>query len=582
MKLRPDNRSIVLFDGICNLCDASANFIIDHDPEGKFAFAPLQSPTGQELLRRFGLPENLQSIALVEDGQCFTKSSAALRIARRLSGLWPMAYAFVVVPSAWRDVGYDWIARNRYRWFGTRDRCRLPTLRIAERFLDSIDPLDRPFTASDDASASTLGTAAESERLSLASEQLRILLFISVFVLCLGMFLVTTFGPDWGLQSPATREFQRRAAPAAIGLLSTMIAYEGAALWLVTRMRRRQVVPSPILRYVNTAVEITVPTLIIMLAAHYGTPANAPFHPAANLYFLIILFTTLQLRMGVATFAGALAAVQYLGITVWLLAGPVGGLSNDLTNFPHHVAKAGLLLLSGIAAGIVASQFGEVIGRVVRARADHDRVIQLFGRHVSPAVVNRLLNQTLQLDGEARDVCVMFLDIRGFSTYSEQRSPIEVMTYLNRLFVGMIDVINRNHGIVNKFLGDGFMAVFGAPVTAGDDCRNAVQASLEILRELDELCTTGDIDPTRIGIGLHAGEAVTGNLGSTSRQEYTIIGNTVNLAARIEALNKQYDSRLLLSAVVYETSQDLLPDAEDLGEVPIRGTAKPIRIFKVA
>ena len=133
----PQQRSLVLFDGLCNLCDATVHFIIDRDPSGQFVFAPIQSPTGQALTARFGLSgTDVNSVILVQGERYDIRSTAALEIARRLSGLWPLCYAFIVVPRPIRDWLYRWVARNRYRWFGMRDSCRLPTLRLAERFVD--------------------------------------------------------------------------------------------------------------------------------------------------------------------------------------------------------------------------------------------------------------------------------------------------------------------------------------------------------------------------------------------------------------------------------------------------------------
>src|SRR5436305_7911217 len=111
----------------------------------------------------------------------------------------------------------------------------------------------------------------------------------------------------------------------------------------------------------------------------------------------------------------------------------------------------------------------------------------------------------------------MFLDIRNFSSYAAGERPEAVMAYLNTLFEFMIDIVNEHQGIVNKFLGDGFMAVFGAPVDDGDDCRHATSAALAIVERVNALCARGDLPPTRIGIGLHSGEAVTGNVGSSRR-----------------------------------------------------------------
>ena len=131
-----DGRAVVLFDGVCNLCNGSVQFIIRRDPAGRFRFASLQSEAGQALLRRHGLdPDDLSSVILVEDGRAYARSDAALRVARGLSGAWRAAGALRVVPRPLRDLVYGWVARNRYRWFGRREACMVPTPELRGRFL---------------------------------------------------------------------------------------------------------------------------------------------------------------------------------------------------------------------------------------------------------------------------------------------------------------------------------------------------------------------------------------------------------------------------------------------------------------
>jgi predicted DCC family thiol-disulfide oxidoreductase YuxK len=130
--------SVVLFDGVCNVCNAAVNFIIDRDPEGRFRFASLQSPEGQALSAPHGIDGSQPStMVLLEDGKAYTESAAALRIARKLSGPWPVAYAAVLVPRALRDAAYRYFAANRYRWFGRTEQCRIPTPELRSRFLST-------------------------------------------------------------------------------------------------------------------------------------------------------------------------------------------------------------------------------------------------------------------------------------------------------------------------------------------------------------------------------------------------------------------------------------------------------------
>ncbi|MGC4095627.1 MAG: thiol-disulfide oxidoreductase DCC family protein [Nitrospira sp.] len=129
--------SIVLFDGVCHLCAWAVQFISARDPAGHFQYASLQSETGQKLLKRYGLPtQSMDSFVLVEEGKAYTESGAALRVARRLSGLWPIFYAGIILPSVLRDPVYRFIARHRYRWFGKSDSCMMPSPELRARFLE--------------------------------------------------------------------------------------------------------------------------------------------------------------------------------------------------------------------------------------------------------------------------------------------------------------------------------------------------------------------------------------------------------------------------------------------------------------
>ena len=130
------NQKIVLFDGVCNFCNSSVNFIIDHDKNNRFKFAALQTEAGQELLKKFDLPtKNFDSFILVDGDKCYKKSSAALRVVKEFPGLWKLLYAFIIIPPFVRNIFYNIISKNRYKWFGKRDECRMPTPELREKFL---------------------------------------------------------------------------------------------------------------------------------------------------------------------------------------------------------------------------------------------------------------------------------------------------------------------------------------------------------------------------------------------------------------------------------------------------------------
>ncbi|WML39797.1 thiol-disulfide oxidoreductase DCC family protein [Neobacillus sp. OS1-2] len=127
---------IILFDGVCNLCDRSVQFIIKRDPQGKFKFAALQSEIGQELLKKHGFKSTISSFVLIEKEKVYVKSGAAIRVSKQLYGIWKMSTIFLVIPPFIRDKLYDVIAKNRYKWFGKKDSCLLPSPKWKNRFLD--------------------------------------------------------------------------------------------------------------------------------------------------------------------------------------------------------------------------------------------------------------------------------------------------------------------------------------------------------------------------------------------------------------------------------------------------------------
>ncbi|GAB4487659.1 MAG: thiol-disulfide oxidoreductase DCC family protein [Saprospiraceae bacterium] len=137
--MNPDIKSpILLFDGVCNLCNASVQWVLKRDRNGIFKFAALQSEIGQRLLQQFGFSqENFDTVVLVDGEKVFTRSDAPLEIARRLGGLWSLFFVFKIIPRFLRDAVYNWVARNRYRWFGRREECMLPRPEWKNRFLDA-------------------------------------------------------------------------------------------------------------------------------------------------------------------------------------------------------------------------------------------------------------------------------------------------------------------------------------------------------------------------------------------------------------------------------------------------------------
>lgn len=210
-----------------------------------------------------------------------------------------------------------------------------------------------------------------------------------------------------------------------------------------------------------------------------------------------------------------------------------------------------------------------------------NRAISLFGQQVSKEVALELLSDDFKSSSKKLFACIMFLDIRGFTPIAESKEPLEIVQYQNDVFGFMIDIIGRHHGIINQFLGDGFMATFGAPTSSGNDCQHAVNASIEIVETLSKKCASGKIPETKVGIGLHAGYIVAGNVGTSERKQYTITGNTVILASRIEQLNKKFDSALLVSTEVLDKLEKPKIKINSLGTEYLKGRAEPMEIIRL-
>lgn len=127
---------ILLFDGVCNLCNSSINFVIKHDKNDVFRFTALQEEPGKSLLKQYSIdPKDTDSIVLIENGKAYVKSSAALKAAKHLDGGWPLLYGFIIIPAFIRNVVYDFIAKNRYKWYGKKDSCMIPTPELKAKFL---------------------------------------------------------------------------------------------------------------------------------------------------------------------------------------------------------------------------------------------------------------------------------------------------------------------------------------------------------------------------------------------------------------------------------------------------------------
>ena len=214
---------------------------------------------------------------------------------------------------------------------------------------------------------------------------------------------------------------------------------------------------------------------------------------------------------------------------------------------------------------------------------EKERMKDAFGRFVNQEIAEMAMKNEIQLGGEIKQATIFFSDIRSFTAISEKLTPSEVVEFLNDYMTLMVECVNDNHGFVDKYIGDAIMAVWGTPISHGNDAENAINGALKMRTALIRfnLDRGSDKKPIiRIGCGLNTGDVLAGQIGSTERMEYTVIGDAVNLASRIEALNKPMGTDLLISqntADVVEGIYDLVP----MNKIKVKGKSEPQQIYAV-
>lgn len=285
--------------------------------------------------------------------------------------------------------------------------------------------------------------------------------------------------------------------------------------------------------------------------------------------------------LGLLTLLGALALasknrwIGFAGVTTLILA----VLVTAWALFAHlqrwlPVGAPILLLLSLAAWRFVQS--------ALAARRARDRVQKMFALYVPPDLVKTLVAhpERAGLGGDTRRLTVMFCDLRGFTTLSAQLSPAEITAVLNRYFTRMTNAIFAHGGTVDKFIGDAVMAFWGAPLPDEQQERHAILAARAMCQSLEELngeLAAQGLDKLRLGIGLHSGEALVGNMGAESRLSYTAIGDTVNVASRLEGANKAFGTGIMLSAETAQGANDL--PMRPLGAIRVKGRPEPLDVF---
>ncbi len=218
-----------------------------------------------------------------------------------------------------------------------------------------------------------------------------------------------------------------------------------------------------------------------------------------------------------------------------------------------------------------------------RGLADKEKMKDALGKFVNPEIAEMVLRDEIKLGGERKNVAVFFSDIRSFTSISENMEPEEVVEFLNEYMSRMVDCVNKTQGVVDKYIGDAIMATWGAPVSYGNDTENAVNSALLMRETLIDFNKDRGVEKKpiiKIGCAINSGPVLAGQIGSSEKMEYTVIGDAVNLASRIEALNKPFGTDILISEDSYSLVKDIFA-VEKMREIMVKGKTKPQQIYAV-
>jgi adenylate cyclase len=340
----------------------------------------------------------------------------------------------------------------------------------------------------------------------------------------------------------------------------------------------RKGVPSRPELWLRSTLEVSAASVVLWLDGHAGA-AYVISAATAMLYPIAILLAALRLLPRLTLYATVLAIAQHLTLYLITFQDPkialaTGGLPM-VRLYQELVFRLFVMAFMGGMSTWVMVSFRRELDRA----SEEDRLRRAFGSYVDRRVVRRVLAGDLRIAPERREVTVLFVDIRNFTRLSETRDAGEVFKLLSGTLDAFSQEVQKQGGIVNKYLGDGLFAIFGAPEPLEDHARRAVRCALNIVKEAAARAQDGRFPGLEVGVGVHGGPVVVGDLGG-ERREFTAIGDVVNVASRIEAANKELGTHVLASRYVVEG----LGGGAELRKLPpitLRGREAPVEVFEI-
>ncbi len=316
-------------------------------------------------------------------------------------------------------------------------------------------------------------------------------------------------------------------------------------------------------------------------------PTETPF---ALITFLFIIITGFFLNARLSIICGIIAGTEYFIAFLLtrnnsiVLDSTSNIFLNSQVSIGVYIFKTTIMIASSILVGLFSSNTKKLIVNIINEENEKQNINRLFGQYVSNEVKEKIINEKKEMIGERKKVAVLFSDIRSFTTVSENLIPEKIVEQLNEYFDRMVMCVTSNGGIVDKFIGDAVMAVFGGLIDLENPCDNSLNAAIMMLDELKKLNEKWKkkAQPVfKIGIGLHYGEVLQGTIGSRERKDFTVIGDAVNTSSRIEQFTKKYSQIVFSESFYNELSENNKIKSHKIGKAQIKGKQKEILLYGV-
>lgn len=346
------------------------------------------------------------------------------------------------------------------------------------------------------------------------------------------------------------------------------------------------------LKYVSTTIDIIITTGILFVYHYdmgYSTSLKAP--PFMT-YMLILALAALRFKAYLPIYGAIVVTVLYGSLFIWMVVTqdvefglPIELFTTHKISLLYQIYRLLYIVTFTILTIVLVSNARRLVHlRVKEAeqllleKTERKKTRSLFERYFTPKIAKYLTDHPQNMGGQMKHVTVVLTDLRGFTSLSEMLGPADSVSLLNNIFEKLVKIVFQYKGTLDKFTGDGMLLVFGVPDSSPDDALRAIQASQEMVREIHSLSTTEyKLD---IGVAVHTGDVIFGNIGSSQRMELTVIGDTVNTVSRMEPLNKEFGTNIIISETTYYETKGHIK-VEELPSKKLRGKSEEIRLYTI-